>query len=259
MFHDVRTLRTMSTDFRRQFLERFSTFSSEAKVAVCLFLLVGVGAVIYGVRGFSFRLEQPFLAQKNYSGPAYLSLEEKDAQRIEQEKQQDTDGDGINDYEEMQVYGTSPYLTDTDSDGFSDAEEIAQGKDPRCPQGKDCLVSYGSIDGEGTQTVTIGAGLGQDVQLDFSQLTDTVQLEDEINKASTGDLRQVLLGTGVDPLLVERMDDNQIRQLFLSAAADSKQAGVIDQLLKQQAEISAKLQADEQAQATAQQNQQTTP
>jgi hypothetical protein len=42
----------------------------------------------------------------------------------------DTDGDGITDDDEMNVYGTDPYNADTDMDGISDSQEISSGADP---------------------------------------------------------------------------------------------------------------------------------
>lgn len=39
---------------------------------------------------------------------------------------QDTDGDGLTDYEERSIYGTSPVLADTDGDGFSDYTEVVE-------------------------------------------------------------------------------------------------------------------------------------
>ena len=39
-------------------------------------------------------------------------------------QQIDTDQDGLNDYEELYLYSTSPYLADTDSDGLDDAAEL---------------------------------------------------------------------------------------------------------------------------------------
>ncbi|MBX3190715.1 MAG: hypothetical protein KF819_27200 [Labilithrix sp.] len=43
----------------------------------------------------------------------------------------DTDGDGLSDADEIEVYGTSPVLADTDGDGMTDREEIvAQSFDP---------------------------------------------------------------------------------------------------------------------------------
>lgn len=42
----------------------------------------------------------------------------------------DTDEDGLNDTDEVQLYGTNPLLKDTDSDGVSDSKEIELGTNP---------------------------------------------------------------------------------------------------------------------------------
>lgn len=42
----------------------------------------------------------------------------------------DTDGDGLSDYKEVNIYGTSIYLDDTDKDGFKDGEEVSHGYSP---------------------------------------------------------------------------------------------------------------------------------
>jgi hypothetical protein len=44
--------------------------------------------------------------------------------------QPDTDGDNLNDRDEVLVYGTDPTNPDTDNDGASDGEEVALGSDP---------------------------------------------------------------------------------------------------------------------------------
>lgn len=53
-------------------------------------------------------------------------------------KTKDTDYDKINDWDELNIYHTSPYLDDSDSDGLLDGAEIAAGKDPNCPEGRTC-------------------------------------------------------------------------------------------------------------------------
>lgn len=50
----------------------------------------------------------------------------------------DTDQDGLNDFEELKFYETSPYIPDTDSDGIRDKEELDRGTDPLCPEGRLC-------------------------------------------------------------------------------------------------------------------------
>ncbi len=48
----------------------------------------------------------------------------------EELKKMDTDGDGLNDYVELNVYHTNPRNPDTDGDGYSDGEEVANAYDP---------------------------------------------------------------------------------------------------------------------------------
>ncbi len=45
----------------------------------------------------------------------------------------DTDGDGLSDAEEIEIYGTDPGLSDTDGDGYSDYGEVFNGSDPLDP------------------------------------------------------------------------------------------------------------------------------
>jgi len=50
----------------------------------------------------------------------------------------DTDGDGLSDYDEVKIYGTSPILADTDGDGMTDAHELIAGTSPT---DGDCALS----------------------------------------------------------------------------------------------------------------------
>lgn len=52
---------------------------------------------------------------------------------LAQDQNQDTDHDGLTNFQEEYVYHTSAYLADTDSDGFSDKEEIGAGSNPLDP------------------------------------------------------------------------------------------------------------------------------
>lgn len=45
----------------------------------------------------------------------------------------DTDGDGLSDFEEVNVHGTDPTNADTDGDGYNDLTEIESGFDPLTP------------------------------------------------------------------------------------------------------------------------------
>lgn len=81
-----------------------------------------------------------------YSGydPAKLQTDEaiqtkNTAAYEESQAKIDTDGDGLSDQDEANIYNTSAYLADTDGDGISDGQEIKNNTDPNCPEGKNCL------------------------------------------------------------------------------------------------------------------------
>jgi hypothetical protein len=53
----------------------------------------------------------------------------------------DSDGDGISDYDERNLYHTDGHSVDTDGDGYDDGIEIMRGYDPRSPKGE-AAVAY---------------------------------------------------------------------------------------------------------------------
>lgn len=60
----------------------------------------------------------------------------------------DTDGDGLSDEEEEDVWGTDPDNFDTDGDGFGDGDEILAGFDPLTDESTGEAVENGSDDDE---------------------------------------------------------------------------------------------------------------
>ncbi|TSC56648.1 MAG: Uncharacterized protein G01um101418_272 [Parcubacteria group bacterium Gr01-1014_18] len=64
---------------------------------------------------------------KKITPPASLEPVEKEAPL---DLKLDSDGDGLLDAEEQNVYKTNPFLSDTDRDGYTDAQEISAGYNP---------------------------------------------------------------------------------------------------------------------------------
>jgi len=107
----------------------------EQKTGFVLLLVFAILVVGLGMLQIRNTIYGPFtirLTQTNYDE---ASLFQDDAVRLQNI---DTDHDGLNDYEELTFYETSPYLPDTDSDGLSDKMEIENGTDPLCSEGGDC-------------------------------------------------------------------------------------------------------------------------
>ena len=59
----------------------------------------------------------------------------------------DSDGDGVSDGDERNVYGTLPYRPDTDGDGLPDGWELDNGLDPNSAEGAN--GAHGDPDGDG--------------------------------------------------------------------------------------------------------------
>ena len=77
----------------------------------------------------------------------------------------DTDGDGLNDWDEIDFYKTDPNKADTDGDGLSDGDEVEVYKtdptvpDPTVPPVIGLVAAYTFEEGSGT-TVTDVSGMG---------------------------------------------------------------------------------------------------
>jgi hypothetical protein len=57
----------------------------------------------------------------------------------------DTDGDGLSDGDEVNIYGTDPTNPDTDGDGISDGDEVKNGTDPLVAEPKNFLTENGLL------------------------------------------------------------------------------------------------------------------
>jgi transglutaminase-like putative cysteine protease len=99
----------------------------------------------------------------------------------------DSDGDGISDVDENEIYGTNPYRRDTDSDGIDDAEEIYAGKD-----GYVTSATYPDTDGDGLsdgQEIEFGTNPTEwDSDYDgLSDLDEILRFTDPNNEDTDGD------------------------------------------------------------------------
>ncbi len=105
----------------------------QKKAGVIILAAAGVLVLAAGFWSISYKIRSPFFLRavnQNLLGADAVP-----------DMAKDTDGDGVTDWEEENIYHTSPYLADTDSDGISDSEEIKNGTDPNCAEGKVCGVS----------------------------------------------------------------------------------------------------------------------
>jgi len=185
----------------------------EQKVAFVLLVFLGFGGIILGFLSFGTNIRRPFDIQiANYTGERFLSGSQKDAEEEKAQKGRDSDSDGINDYDELFVFKTSPYIADTDSDGIDDKTEIYGGTDPNCPKGKKCFNTTDTSVFEGNNIKT--------TQSNFEPFgkEDKLLLEQLVKSVDPMEIRQELLRRGLTSEDLVDVSDSDLQQLLIKNA-----------------------------------------
>lgn len=178
------------------------------------FSVFAVFAVVFGV----LRLGQ-IIRITNNTGDNQREKQYANALEDAKSRVIDTDEDGLTDWEEENLFGTSIYLADSDSDGINDKNEIDQGTDPNCEQGKTCGSDIIGIVEEVQDEIDAQAELegAQDKELitDFS--SDSQEAMDALEQGtmpSAGQIRSLLRDSGVPESQVNLATDEELLQLF---------------------------------------------
>ncbi len=172
-----------------------------------LFACLGVFLIYLSADQLKSRMNAPFnFVSTNVSE---LSAGERQMLLMHVLQNTDTDGDGLSDYDEIYIYGTSPYLADTDGDGISDYDEIMQGTDPLCPEGQDC---YGLMDPNYiVDTGTIGLPDQDQIEEDG----ETTIIEQIVSgEADPVQLRALLLDNGFNADDLELISDEELIEIY---------------------------------------------
>jgi hypothetical protein len=147
-------------------------------------------------------------------------------------KTQDTDGDGLSDWDELNTYKTSPYLADSDGDGYSDKNEIDSGNDPNCPQGQTCNHSE-TIAASSTDTTGLDSSLNSSVNSSSQSLNNTANNSASLPGSSNVDaasLRAALIASGqFDKNTLNNISDADLLKAYQGAISSSSSASSISQ------------------------------
>jgi len=146
-----------------------------------------------------------------------LTGEQFEAQVAEAQKNTDSDEDGLSDWDESNLYSTSPYLQDSDSDGISDRDEVTAGTNPNCVEGEECLagnIPVSTVDNTGDQnkatqvesiaTENLSESEGQAIQEVFGE------------NPSADAIRNILLQSGMTAEQLASYTDEQLIATFNS-------------------------------------------
>ena len=206
-------------------------------LGICGTLALGLSA--YAVRQ---NVYAPFLVDKGQIMADKKTIGLTDDQVTEQQKRTDTDGDGLSDWDEINVYHTNPDLYDSCGDGIPDNIRVQTGQNLGCQN--TAVNAEGKIDLSALQAVPQQGQLGAVPQPQNVQLFDSQSYQNMIKNATgmgiatstfTGSsstvpalardpatIRQFLSGK-VDPATLAQISDAQLLVLFDNALA--KQEG----------------------------------
>jgi len=224
--------------------ERHPPSPLHQRLALGLFVVIGLMTFGLGAVRLSKSIGDPLRLKGGGSG--FKSAEETEREKTEKLRGQDTDGDTLNDYDELYVFKTSPFLDDTDSDGENDGKEVASESDPNCPKGKTCRAeriaaaptavdptsvttsSAGVTGGTGTTgTLSAGAPLETPKLAEQDEIADAIeeyvgdpntltapQIAEGIASLSSTDLRAFIVRLGIPKSVLDKADDATLRLLL---------------------------------------------
>jgi len=196
-----------------KFVSKIKIFLEKPTNQGRLFIILGIVALGFGVWRIVNTIRSPFVqdTQNTVATNQVQASVEQEIQNLSALQAKDTDGDGLSDYDELYVYGTSPYIEDTDSDGYSDKTEIDSGNNPTCKAGEKCLLS--TVDATGSTSKT-----GVD---NLVAPTDPYAM-------TADEIRALLLQGGLDEATLSQIDDATLRQMFQQAYSDTEKTAGTD-------------------------------
>lgn len=202
------------------------TFDRRHKVGLALLVVAMLTIVVVWFIKLRQDIIRPLYGNANNSQNNVVLSQEQQTQN--ELKVKDTDGDTLNDWDELNLYKTSPYLSDTDSDTFSDKQEIESGNDPTCPQGQSCTVttptpetSDSNFNNPALENL-LNQNSGSQSQVTPTS-TPSSSLSEEQKAAlretfgatpSATELRQFLLQSGMEQKAVDVLTDEEILATF---------------------------------------------
>lgn len=191
--------------------------SREQKTGLGMVVGFGSLALVFGVFFLWKHIASPFVI--SYVGPQFLTGDEKQQQEMETLKKQDTDTDGLDDYNELYVYKTSPYLKDSDSDGTEDKTEITQGEDPNCAPNMPCAtVAIDTVNPttlQGTFAEEIAADAGATPPPEAA--ATSVDIQETLAAMTTDQVRTLLIQAGGDAEAINALSDDDLRAALSQA------------------------------------------
>jgi hypothetical protein len=179
--------------------------SKEQKIGFCLLLVFAVMAVGLGFLQIRNTFYAPFALTSVVPSTLKNDVNTPDALRY-----RDTDHDELNDFDELYVYGTSPYLYDTFSYGMSDKQVIAKGL-ALCPKGQCTDATIASSAGVVSSSIPVAAEIPEG--LTPAALASALQ--------DPAQIRAMLIQAGVKEADLQKVSDKDLLATVAEAMSAS--------------------------------------
>jgi hypothetical protein len=202
-------------------------FTLMQKIVVAFLLITALGTLIFGFKHLRDQIAKPFKIKEPEKN---IAEEQKNSEILDQQNK-DTDKDGLNDYEELNIYQTSPYLADSDSDGIDDKKEIDLGKNPNCPEGENCGSSnISGVIPEGVKEAepqTNNIFDLNNIPTDLSKIpnlpTDIADISQLPTDLSATEIREIIKQSDVPVEVLDKISDEQLIELYKKTLESMKQ------------------------------------
>lgn len=203
----------MLDDERIYITKRKTVLNREQKTSLSMVIGFGALAFVFGLFFMWKHVASPFVL--TYTGPKFLTGDQKDQAAKDALRKEDTDSDGLNDYDELYVYRTSPYLSDSDSDGMADKTEITKGLDPNCAPTMPCASAV--VDAVNPDSLQ--GNFAEEPSAPVAPSASPVDVAQILAQMTTEQLRAALIDAGGDAAVVNALTDEDMRTAMMQAIA----------------------------------------
>jgi hypothetical protein len=214
------TILLMAEGDRLYITRKKTLLNREQKTGFGMVVGFGALALVFGVFYLWKHVASPFVV--SYTGPKFLTGDEQRQQEMETLRKEDTDEDGLNDYDELYVFRTSPYIADSDSDGMDDKQEISTGEDPNCAPSMPCgavedTVNPTTVKGTFVEAAADSVGASVAAGAPETITPDAGNIADLLAQMTGDELRKLLIDAGGDADAVNALTDEELRAALSQA------------------------------------------
>lgn len=197
------------------------------KLILIVLVLFSVGSVAIGALQVKAFLDKPFFVDKlveskgKIRGPLgmidYIREQQQTNEAITKMQGRDTDGDGLNDYQEVYVYFTNPYTKFTNGGDKSDKELVESGE-----WRDSCIGSNCNSESTATVSNTNVTSTNTATDVDTAQTNPyNIPANTDINPVTPiGNIN--ITSTGINELTAQLLASAQFNQLTVEQRAELK-------------------------------------